>query len=134
MAIFAFTDAYVLINSVNLSDHVKSIKLDVTVNQLDPTAMGATYTSALGGLKSGSMQIEFHNDHAVSSVDATLWPILGTVVAFEVRPTSSAVSTTNPKFTGSVLIAGHSMGGSIGEIEGLSVTYPTSGTVTRATS
>lgn len=134
MAVFAFTDAYIVINSVNLSDHVKKITLNVDADQLDSTGMGATYKSTTGGLKSGTMSIEFMDDFAASSVDVTLWPLLGTAVAFELRPTSASAAPTNPKWTGNLFIAQHGLGGSLGELAPLSVTYPTSGTVTRATS
>ena len=39
MAVFAFTDASVTINSVDLSDHVKSVTLSLTAEELDTTAM-----------------------------------------------------------------------------------------------
>lgn len=133
MAVFAYTDAYLVVNSVNLSDHVKSVTLTVDVAQLDTTAMGDTWTEQIGGLKSGSIAVTFNDDMAASNVDATIWPALGTVVTFELRPTSSAVGATNPKWTGSVLISGTSVGGGVGELAAKSVTWPTSGTVTRAT-
>lgn len=133
MAVLAFTDCYVSINATNLSDHVKSVSLTVDVAQLDSTAMGDTYTEMIGGLKSGSLAITFNDDFAASNVDATIWPLLGTAVAFEIRPTSSAVGATNPKWTGSVLISGTSVGGGVGELAAKSVTWPTTGTVTRAT-
>jgi hypothetical protein len=67
-------------------------------------------------------------------VDVTLWPLLGTVTTFEIRPTSGARSATNPAYTGSVLISKHGLGGQLGALAPLSVTYPTSGTVSRQTS
>jgi hypothetical protein len=132
MAVLAYTDAYLVVNSVNLSDHVKSVALSVEVAALDSTAMGDTYTENIGGLKSGSLAITFNDDFAASNVDATIWPALGTVVTFELRPTSAAVGATNPKWTGSILVSGTSVGGGVGELGAKSVTWPTSGTVTRA--
>jgi hypothetical protein len=134
VAVFAYTDAYLVLNSVNLSDHIKSVALTIDVAQLDSTAMGDTYTEMIGGLKSGSLAITFNDDFASGSVDATIAAALGTVVTFELRPTSAAVGATNPKWTGSVLVAGNSIGGGVGELGAKSVTFPTSGTVTRATS
>jgi hypothetical protein len=134
MAVFALTNEYVVINSVNLSDHVKAGTLAVEAAALDSTAMGDSWIEQTGGLKSGTLTIEFIDDFAASNVDATLWPLLGTVVTFEVRPDAGAVSATNPKYTGSVFIGQHNLGGSVGELamkSGLS--FPTSGAVTRAT-
>ena len=134
MAVFALTNEYLVINSVNLSDHVKSAVLTVDGAVLDTTAMSASWTTNIGGLKSGSLAITFNDDYAASSVDSTLWPLLNTVTTFEVRPDAGAVSATNPKFTGSILISQHTVGGSVGELAAKSVTYQTSGAVTRATS
>jgi len=134
MAVLAFTDAYLVINSVNLSDHVKSVVFTADVATLDSTAMSDTWTENIAGLKSGSIAVTFNDDFAASSVDATLWPLLGTSTTFELRPTSAAVGATNPKWTGSVLVNQHTVGGSVGELGAKSLTFPTTGTITRATS
>jgi hypothetical protein len=96
--------------------------------------MGDTWEEVLPGLKAGSIKLELNNDFAAAALDSILWPLFGTVVAFEIRPTSSAVSTSNPKWTGSVLISQlQGPNASVGDISTMSVTWPTSGTVTRAT-
>lgn len=134
MATLAYTDAYLVINSVNLSSFVKSVSLTIDGAQLDDTAMGDTSVSLIGGLKSGTLAVTFNDDFAASSTDVTLWPLLNTVTTFELRPTSGSVSATNPKWSGSVLISQLSVGGGVGELAQKSVSWPTSGTVTRATS
>lgn len=133
MAVLAFTDAYLVVNSVNLSDHVKSVTATFDAALLDSTAMGDTWTENTPGLKSGSISVTFNDDFASGSVDATLWPLFGTSTTFELRPTSSAVSATNPKWTGSVVVNQIPVGGGVGELGAKSVTWPTTGTVTRAT-
>ena len=135
MATFVFTDASVTINSVDLSDHVRSVTLDITAEEQDDTAMGATFRSRKGGLKDGSISLEFNSDFAASEIDATLFPILATTVAFVVKPTSSAVSATNPSYSGNCLVTQHvPVGNAVGDLATTSVTWPTSGTITRATS
>jgi hypothetical protein len=53
----------------------------------------------------------------------------------EIRPTSAAVSTTNPKYTFSALITEwQSVSGSIGELASVSASWPISGAITKATS
>lgn len=133
MAVVALLNEYVSINAVALSDHVKSATLAIESTQLDSTAMGDSWNEVTGGLKSGTLTIEFLDDFAASNVDATLWPLLGTSVAFEVRIDAGAVSTSNPKYTGNVFIAQHTVGGSLNEMAGKSLTFPTSGAVTRVT-
>lgn len=134
MAVFALTNEHLTINSVDLSDHVKSAVLTVDAAQLDSTAMSDSWTEMIGGLKSGSLAVTFNDDYAAGSVDATLWAALGTVVTFVVRPVATAVSATNPNYSGSILISQHSVGGGVGELASKSLTFQTSGTVTRATS
>ncbi len=135
MAKFVLNDASVTINSVDLSDHISSVTLDITADEVISTSMGDDFNTRLGGLKDGSLALEFQNDFAASEVDATLWPLLGTVVTFEVKPTSSAVSATNPKYSGSVLVNNvQPLANGVGELATMSVTFPTSGTISRATS
>jgi hypothetical protein len=109
------------------------VSLSVEGAVLDTTAMGDTWNDSIGGLKSGSLSVTFNDDFALASVDVTLWPLFNTTTTFELRPTSSAVSTTNPKWTGSVQISQLAVGGAVGELGAKSVSWPTSGTITRAT-
>lgn len=135
MAAIALTDAYVVINSVNHSASATSVELNVDVEDLETTTMGNTYKTHLGGLKSGTLTLNFVQDFANGALDATFWPLLGTVVTFEIRPTSGSVSTSNPKYTGSILISQWTpVANGVGELATVSVSFPTSGTVTRATS
>ena len=135
MAKFVLTDASVLLNSVNLSDHVASVTLDITAEEILTTSMGETFQSRTGGLKSGQLSIEFQQDFAASGVDATLFPLLGSTTAFVVKPTSGSVSSTNPSYSGSVLVNQHiPVANAVGELATMSVSFPTSGTITRATS
>lgn len=133
MAVMALLNEYVSINAVAMSDHVRSATLAMEASALDATAMGDGWTKNVYGLKSGSLQVEFNDDFVPSQVDALLWPLFGTNVAFEVRPDAGVVSTSNPKYTGLIGIAQHQVGGSLNEVARKSLTFPTSGTVSRAT-
>lgn len=133
MAVFALTSEYVAINSVDESANIKSATLTVDASQLDTTDFASGgWVEMIGGLKSGTLSIEFQDDVADSGIDDKLWALLGTVVAFEVRATSSAVGVNNPKYTGNILITSHSIGGAVGDLATKSLSFPTSGTITRA--
>ena len=135
MAKFVLTDASVVLNSVDLSDHVSSVTLEITSDEIVTTAMGDTFQSRTGGLKDGTLSIEFQQDFASSEVDATLFPLLGSTTAFVVKPTSGSVSATNPSYSGNVLVNSHSpVANGVGELSTMSVSFPTSGSITRATS
>lgn len=133
MAVMALTNEYLALNAVAMSDHVRSATLAMEASALDATAMGDGWVKNVYGLKSGQLQVEFNDDTALAQVDALLWPLFGTNVAFEVRLDAGAVSTTNPKYTGLVGIAQHNVGGSLNEVARKSLTFPTSGAVTRGT-
>ncbi len=135
MSAFALISEQLTINAVDYTalSMVKSAQLTMDAAQLDPTAMGDSWVEVLGGLKSGSLAVLFNDDYAASSIDQLLFPLFGTVVTFLVRPTTAAVSVTNPNYTGSIFIAHHSLGGAVGDLAAKSLTFPTSGTITRAT-
>lgn len=133
MAVMALLNQFLSVNAVNLSDHMRQAALAVEATTLDASAMGDGWVKNIYGLKSGSIAVEWNDDFVAGSVDATLWPLLGTNVAFELRPDGGVVSVSNPKYTGLVGIAQHNVGGSINEVARKSLTFPTSGAVTRAT-
>lgn len=100
MATFAFTDAFISINGVDLSDHGTQLTVEIAAELLDNTAFGHTARTSGPGLKTGSMQSEFLQDYAAGSVDATCFTTVA-LAAYPViwRPLSSAKSATNPEFT-----------------------------------
>lgn len=132
MAIYALTGQVVTVNAVDYSDHLKSATLTVDAAQLDTTDFAsAGWTEVIGGLKSGTLALEFMDDVANDDVDEELWTLLGTVVAFTIKATTGSISTSNPEYQGSVLITGHSIGGAVGDLAMKSLTFPTSGAITR---
>lgn len=135
MAKMVLLAQYLSLNGVDLSDYTRKAEVAIEVEDKDVTTYGSLgWKVVLGGLKSGELGIEFLQDVAATKIDSIMWPLLGTVVPFEVRADSSAVGTSNPKYTGSVLIkAWNPLEGSVGDEASVGVTYPTSGAVTRAT-
>ena len=135
MAKFVLTDASLVINSVDLSDHVTSVTLNYEAELGDDTTMGNDTRTNLGGLKNWSIDVEFTQNFASGKVDATLWGIVGTSVAIVLKPTSGAVSTTNPSYSGNGVIGSYSpIGNSVGDVAMAPVTIAPAGTLTRATS
>lgn len=141
MAAFAMTDCYIAINGTDRSSYVKEVGLSVKAAELDTTTFANSgWKSLIAGLKDGSIKLTFNQDVAASAIDSVLWPLSsfggGTgVVTFEVRATNAAVGTSNPKWTGSFLMSEYvPLDGSVGDLAEMSVTWPTSGAVTRATS
>lgn len=119
----------------DVSSNTNKAEVTVEVEEKDVTTYGSDgWKEVLGGLKSGTIAIEFKQDFAAAALDSIMWPLLGTVVPFEVRPDQAAVSASNPSYTGNLLIkAWNPVTGSVGDEASVSVSYPTSGAVARAT-
>lgn len=135
MAKMVLLASYVALNANNLSSYCNKVELTTEVEDKDITTYGSLgWKEVLGGLKSGELGLEFKQDVAASAIDSIMWPLLGTVVTFEVRLDNAVVGTSNPKYTGSVLINGwNPIEGSVGDEASVGVEYPTSGAITRAT-
>ncbi|GAA3374734.1 hypothetical protein [Streptomyces racemochromogenes] len=135
MAKMVLLAQYLALNGVDLSDYTRKAELTVEVEDKEITTYGSLgWKALLGGLKSGELACEFLQDVAATKIDSIMWPLLGTVVSFEVRADQAAVGTSNPKYTGSVLVKGwNPIEGSVGDEASVGVTFPTSGAVTRAT-
>jgi hypothetical protein len=126
VAKFTLTDAYVSINGVTLSDHARSVTVEDTRDQVDFTAFGATSKVYGKGLGDATITVEFYQDFAAGSVHATLQPLISSTTPFtvEVRPTSSARSTTNPAVVMTALLFNYSgLAGSIGDASTMSATF-----------
>lgn len=128
------TSTYLGINGVDRSSWCNKVELTAMVEEKDITTFAsAGWKEVKGGLKSGSLSVSFLNDVADAQLDDTLWALFGTTTTFEVRPTSSVVGTSNPKFTGSVAILElKPIAGSVGDLNTSDYTWPTSGAITRA--
>ena len=132
MAVFALTSVTSTLNSVDITAYTKSVTLTLDAAQLDTTDFASGgWTEAIGGLKSGTLSIEFMDDLADDALDEDLWDIFGTVVAFTTKGTSASIGTSNPEYQGNVLITSWSLGGSVGDLAGKSLSFPVSGAVTR---
>jgi len=132
---FMLSNASVTINSVDLSSYVTSITLSQSADSLEDTAMGDTSRSYIGGLKSGTVDIEFNADFAASKTEATIFPLVGTSTAVVVKPVAASVSATNPSYSfNAICTEWDTLNGSVGEIATHSISWPITGAITKATS
>lgn len=138
MARIVLTNAYITINSVNLSDHIASITLTTTDDVVETTAFGSSARTRVAGLADNSVALEFHQDYASGSVEATInaagASLVGTVTAIVVKPNGATTSTTNPSYAFNALISEWTpLNGAIGELATASVTWPIDGAITKTT-
>lgn len=127
--------AYLNLASNDLSEYARKIEVTAEVEDKDVTTYAsAGWKEVLGGLASGELGLEFLQDVAATEIDSIMWPLFRQVVPFRVRLSNAAVSTSNPEYSGNVLIKGwNPIQGSVGDEASVSVSYPTSGAVTRTT-
>jgi hypothetical protein len=135
MAIFVATDFSVSINgSTALASYLTQVELKTSANDITTTSFGSSWVTRVAGLKEGTVTLQFNQDYAASTVDATLWPLLGSTATVVIKPTSTAVSASNPAYTAVALVTDLTpVSGQIGDLATFSVTWPTSGTVSRGT-
>ena len=134
MAIFVATDFSVSINgSTALASYLTQVELKASANDITTTSFGSTWVTRVAGLKEGSLTLQFNQDYAAATVDATLWPLLGSNATVVIKPTSSAVGSANPSYSVVCLVTDLTpISGNIGDLSTFSLTWPTNGTVTRA--
>ena len=129
------TSRFVSLNGTDLSSSLAGASLEITVEEIDKTSLGSQgWREVAGGLKSGSVTLNFQQDYGSGSVDATLFPLLGTEGTVVIRPASGTVSATNPAYSATVLISQYSpISGQVGDLQTFDITLPTVGAITRAT-
>jgi len=118
------------VNGVDLSNRASSAEVNSEKDLVDVTAFGATSKQNMLGLGDGTMSIDFFQDFAAASVDATLYPIhsAGTEVVITVKPTNAAVSATNPLYTMTGVLPNFTpISGGVGEASTVSVEFQNSG-------
>lgn len=117
MAIYVATNTYLLLGTLNISDHVQSASLTVNYDALDITAMTNTAHPQLKGLPAHSLQVTLFNDQAASQIRSVLDAAKGTTVTFSFAANGSTSSSTNPIYSGSVFINGYTpVAGATGEV------------------
>lgn len=134
MAKFAATDYAVSINGTQFGTSLNSAELTIEADDLETTAFGGTFRTRVGGLKSASVTLNFMQDFANGSVDATLNGLVGSIATVVIIPAGTAVTATNPKYTAECLVTQYSpFASSVGDLATFSITWPVTGTVTRGT-
>lgn len=125
MAKFVLKNAVVTVNSVDLSNHISSVTIETSFDDVDVTAFGGTYKEIIQGMGDATITLAFWQDFQAASVDATLWPLSqsGATFPVTVKPTNAGVSATNPRYdmTG-VLLSYNPIDGAVGDASTTDVT------------
>jgi hypothetical protein len=125
---------------VDLTNHVKSITINRTFDELEVTAMGDTGHKFVAGLEASTIAVDFFNDTATASVLQTLNTLVGTSAAFKIcqttvpgSPSTASISATNPLYSGLVLVNKLTpVNGTVADISMQSLTFTVNGAITVA--
>jgi len=135
MAKYVVTATAVKIGTTNVSDSCASATLELTAADVDVTDFGSSgWTQVIGGLKSGTLTLDFHSDYGVGGINTILNPLLGTIATVTLAPNGTVGSSTNPIWTVPVLVNSVSpVAGAVGDLSTFSVSFPTASEVTSST-
>ena len=138
MAKYVVTGNNVDIGGTDVSASVARAELTITSTEVDVTDFASDgFTEVVGGLKSGSLSLDFHTDFGAGALNTVLTEdLVGTLVTITlISGNGSTVSETTPSYAGSYLINSLSpVSGAVGDLSTFSVTFPLSGSITKATS
>ena len=82
----------------DITDQVTAVTVNFVVEALEDTAFGSTARTNTGGLQNNSASITLYASYASSESYAVLSALVGTKCFLRVKPTSAALSATNPGF------------------------------------
>lgn len=136
MAKFVVLDPIVVFAGATVTQWTSKVTISLEAENVDVTAFGTNgWRSQIGGIKSGTVDFDFHVDFAAGSIDELMFDNLGGTVAVLVRPGgTAAVSATNPEYQFNVLVTAYQpVDSSVGDLATTSVSLPVDGVVTRAT-
>jgi len=134
MAIFLSNGVVVTLNSVDLSNHVTSVTLNRSFEELPVTAMGDSSMKYVKGLEASTVTIDFLNDTATANVLQTLQAAWGTTVNLTLKQTSAATSASNPLYSTTVLVNNTTdINGAVGDISTQSITFTCNSPITITT-
>jgi hypothetical protein len=127
MAKHVLTNAEVLVNAVDLSDHVSSVTIETTRPEVDVTSMGATFQEFIPGLGDATVTVSFFQDFASGKTHQTLQPLFASTTPFNlwIKPDkAAAISATNPQIQMSALLYTYNpLAATVGEANTFDATF-----------
>ena len=125
------------INSVDLQDQCTSATVNYVYEQLETTSFGDTArkfgASTVTSLQNNTIEVELYQSYAAAETEATIFGLVGIQTTLVLKPTSAAVSATNPSYTltGCYLESHTPINASLGELSTITLTF-TGGALTKA--
>jgi len=136
MAKIVIQNPVVTLAGGTVSANVAQCSISLEADDVEVTSFGSQgHRERIGGLKSGTVSFDFHNDYAGGGIDSDLFPLLGGTAAVTVRPAGTAAAgSANPEYRFTALVTEYSpVDSAVGDLATFSVSWPVTGAVTRAT-
>jgi hypothetical protein len=135
MAQIVLTDVTVEINSVALEGKATNVTINYEKEAVEVTAFGDSWRKFTDGLGNVTCDVTLQQDFAASSVEATIYPLVGTTTTVVFKPTSDAVGASNPSYTitGAYLASHTPLNGAVGELSTTELSFQ-GGTLAKAVS
>jgi hypothetical protein len=136
MAKFVVTGTQVQLNGTDISSSCARAELVINAAEVETTDFGSGgWTEVIGGLKSGTVSLDFHSDFGSGAVSSLFQNLVGTVGTVTlIAANGTAASATTPKYTATVLVNSFTpVSGAVGDLSTFSVSFPTTGAVSYGT-
>lgn len=119
------TNAYLSVDSKDLSTYVRSVTINVEYDEQEATRMGNAAHWSTPGLQNWSIEVECNQDYTDDLLNEILDGLVGkaAVLPIIVKPNGATTGTTNPKWTSNGRIFAHNpLSGSVGDLATVSFT------------
>lgn len=136
MAKFVVTSNAISLNGTDISANCARAELVINAAEVDTTDFGsAGWTELIGGLKSGTVSLDFHQDFGSGAVSELFQDLVGTIGTVTlIAGNGTAAGATTPEYTAEVLINSFTpVAGAVGDLSTFSVSFPTTGAISYAT-
>lgn len=137
MAKYVVQNPVVVFAGGTISANVAQATIALESDDIEVTNFaGNGFRERIGGLKTGTLSMELHQDFAIASIDSTFFSNLGGTAAVAIRPLggTAAAGSANPEYTFSVLVTEYSpIDSAVGDLATFSVSFPITGAVSRGT-
>jgi hypothetical protein len=136
MAKYVVQNPVVVFAGGTISANVAQATIALEADDIEVTNFaGNGFRERIGGLKTGTLSMELHQDFALASIDSTFFTNLGGTAAVAIRPAGTAAAgSASPEYSFSVLVTEYSpIDSAVGDLATFSVSFPITGAVTRGT-
>lgn len=136
MSKIVLLDAQLSIANNDLTNYCSKIELSDEFEAKKTTNFGSGGAEEnKGGLEKFEISITFLQDYDDNLLDEIMWGLRRSNATFSCRPQASAVSASNPQYSGTIVITKWvPLAGAVGDVAEADVTFPGSGPLVRATS